>query len=575
MARRPAELTREGGRSVLADPFYYLNNFRTVLGSLESRYWELLTTEEREFIRRFGLLPEPSCALLVRMIMRRGMFFRLSRLEYPEIGDAGGAAGPLLDLEWLEEPVIDVGELHRLLTKAELSVHLALPRELWRLNKPELLDVLREQHTEPRPFHAWCAQLNDRVLRPVVKPLAERFRLMFFGNFHQDWTEFVLSDLGVTAYETVPVHSAPFRTRAHIDAFCQLYRCRLALEEGIELEQVVASIPAPISDSDWLEEHRQRVLFQIATAYDRLGDTAAALIGFLACRHRGSRMRTVRLLERQQKWDAARDLCLVAASNPESEAERQQIRRVVPRLNRKLGITEDKTGDLPRVTSFDVLLGAPPDGRALEFRIRDHLAREEGTHCAVHYVENGLINSLFGLLCWEAIFAPIPGAFFHDFQYGPADLESHYFYERRRERFAECFAELESGRYKDIIRRRLIAKAGIQAPFVAWGLLRQPLLECALRCFPASHLRLWFEWIVRDVVENRTGFPDLVQFWPDEQRYRMVEIKGPGDRLQDNQRRFLEFCSRHEMPVCVCRVRWGEGMASSQLCSGPPDAGAR
>lgn len=65
-------------------------------------------------------------------------------------------------------------------------------------------------------------------------------------------------------------------------------------------------------------------------------------------------------------------------------------------------------------------------------------------------------------------------------------------------------------------------------------------------------------WIVRDVVENRAGFPDLVQFWPSEQRYRMVEIKGPGDRLQDNQRRFLEFCSRHEMPVFVCRVRWGE-----------------
>jgi len=183
---------------------------------------------------------------------------------------------------------------------------------------------------------------------------------------------------------------------------------------------------------------------------------------------------------------------------------------------------------------------------------------EESAYCTVHYVENGLINSLFGLLCWDAIFAPIPGAFFHDFQYGPADLESPYFYERRRDRFAECFAELESGRYKDIIRKRLSVKAGIQAPFVAWGLLSRSLLECALRCFPASHLRLWLEWIVRDVVENRAGFPDLVQFWPDEQRYRMVEIKGPGDRLQDNQRRFLEFCRQHEMPVFVCRVRWTE-----------------
>ena len=168
-----------------------------------------------------------------------------------------------------------------------------------------------------------------------------------------------------------------------------------------------------------------------------------------------------------------------------------------------------------------------------------------------------MINSLFGLLCWDAIFAPIPGAFFHDFQYGPADLEGPYFYERRRDRFAESFAALESGRYRDLIRQRFIAKAGIQAPFVSWGLLKPQLLEFALQCFPASHLRLWFEWIVRDVIENRAGFPDLVQFWPNEQRYRMVEIKGPGDRLQDNQRRFLEFCTLHHMPAFVCRVRCG------------------
>ena len=111
-----------------------------------------------------------------------------------------------------------------------------------------------------------------------------------------------------------------------------------------------------------------------------------------------------------------------------------------------------------------------------------------------------------------------PALFFHDFQYGPADLESGRFYERRKSQFAEGFAELESGEYKATIRRRFFAKAGIQAPFVTWGLLTEQLLELALRCFPAAHLRLWFEWIVLDVVENRAGFPDLVQFWAKERK---------------------------------------------------------
>jgi sulfur relay (sulfurtransferase) complex TusBCD TusD component (DsrE family) len=36
----------------------------------------------------------------------------------------------------------------------------------------------------------------------------------------------------------------------------------------------------------------------------------------------------------------------------------------------------------------------------------------------------------------------------------------------------------------------------------------------------------------------------------------MIEVKGPGDRLQDNQKRWLEFCARHDMPVSVCYVAW-------------------
>jgi hypothetical protein len=78
----------------------------------------------------------------------------------------------------------------------------------------------------------------------------------------------------------------------------------------------------------------------------------------------------------------------------------------------------------------------------------------------------------------------------------------------------------------------------------------------ALACFPAEHLRLWFEYIVRDIRTNRAGFPDLVQFFPRSCRYRLIEVKARGDRLQTNQRLCLEFMLRHQMPVSVCRVRW-------------------
>ncbi len=175
----------------------------------------------------------------------------------------------------------------------------------------------------------------------------------------------------------------------------------------------------------------------------------------------------------------------------------------------------------------------------------------------MHYVENSLINSLFGLLCWPAIFAPVPGAFFHPFQRGPADLLHEDFSARRAELFDACLAELDDGRYRQTIRERFAAKWGVQSPFVFWG-LSETLLDQALDCLPAEHLKHWFNRLLLDIKANRAGMPDLIQFWPQHKTYRMIEVKGPGDRLQDNQLRWLEFCHEHQMPIAVCYVQWAE-----------------
>ena len=89
-------------------------------------------------------------------------------------------------------------------------------------------------------------------------------------------------------------------------------------------------------------------------------------------------------------------------------------------------------------------------------------------------------------------------------------------------------------------------------------MLTEDLLSTALACIPAAHLRYYFERLLSNLPENRTGLPDLVQFWVDEKRYRMIEVKGPGDRLQDNQQRWIEFCLSHGIRVAVCHVRWAE-----------------
>ena len=162
------------------------------------------------------------------------------------------------------------------------------------------------------------------------------------------------------------------------------------------------------------------------------------------------------------------------------------------------------------------------------------------------------------MLCWDAIFAPLPGAFFHPFHTAPADLARPDFYTRRASLFDECLAKLGTGEYRDCIRRVFREKFGIQSQFVSWGLFDEQLLEQALDCLSAAHLQASFQRILLDVPNHRSGLPDLIQFWPGEQRYRMIEVKGPGDRLQDNQKRWIDFALHHGMPIAVCYVQWAE-----------------
>jgi hypothetical protein len=264
------------------------------------------------------------------------------------------------------------------------------------------------------------------------------------------------------------------------------------------------------------------------------------------------------VLEKNKQYALAYQLLRNAQRAPESDAERQQLLRISPRLTRRLGQPTTRAPRPPKVARLDLRLPMPAQQWWVEGVVRDHLARADAP---VFYVENALVNALFGLLCWRAVFSAIPGAFFHPFHRGPADLYSLDFFQRRAAEFGACLAELDNGAYRATIRANFDGKRGIQSPFLSWDFLEPELLELALDCIPAAHLKKMFERILLDVQANRSGFPDLIQFWPAERRYNMIEVKGPGDRLQDNQLRWIDYCATHKMPVSVCYLQWLEAAA--------------
>ncbi|MGN6232728.1 MAG: VRR-NUC domain-containing protein [Trinickia sp.] len=539
---------------------YYLLNFERALAWIGERSDGLLDPNERDFLHAFPTLPQPSRALLVRMLMRQGPLFRESRLEYEEIGCPREAAVPLAAVGWIDaDAPLTIDELFAVATRPELARMFAVGAGRKQTRKAAWLEAIRADYPHPRRYGEWADDSDDRVLRTVIQPLCDRLRLMFFGNLHQDWSEFVLADLGVYQYESVPFtpSARAFRTRGDVDAYLSLHACRAALDSLADAQDIEALLTAATAieiDNPWLETRRAKLLFRVGNHAERLAHWPAALNAYAVSRWPGARHRRIRVLERDGRFADALELAGRALRAPESEAESQRVGRMMVRLGKAVGLsTATRPQKESAVARETLVLPYPTEPFSVECVARDHLGTETAP---VFYVENGLINSLFGLLCWEAVFAPVPGAFFHPFQRGPADLYAPDFQDRRARIFARCLSELDSEDYRSTIRRHFERKAGLQSPFVFWSMLTPELVELALECLPAAHLKRWFARLLADIRENRSGLPDLVRFWPLERRYELIEVKGPGDKLQDNQARWLRYCAGHGMPVRVLDVRW-------------------
>ncbi|WP_146802010.1 VRR-NUC domain-containing protein [Bisbaumannia pacifica] len=545
----------------LSDPRYYLANFRAALDWVVARYDDLLRDEERDFLARFAALPEAAQALLVRLVMRRGEHFRTSRLEYAEIGDTDAALAPLIASGLVAaDPAFGVEELCRQLRLAELRQALAealAEAGLGRATKGELTTRLPELMPAPRRYSAWWPEAPDRLIRLTAMATCERLRLMFFGNLRQDWSEFVLTELGHQRFETVPFgpESRAFRYPEELDAYLALHALgeRLAAGEAVSdlADALSESLPPPAANP-WLAARRRRLALRLGREAERQGEVALALDLYAQGGEDEALVRRLRLLERLGEHRRALDLARPCLDAPASEAQRQALTRLVPRLEKRLGLMVTPSSPEPAPEQLTLTLPQAAGG-GVERAVAEHLATPEAP---VRYVENGLLTGLFGLLCWEAIFAPLPGAFFHPFQSGPADLYRPDFVSRRRARFDACLARLDSGDYRQAIRATWAAKHGLASPFVAWELLDRELLELALASLPPAHLRACFERLLADLKANRAGLPDLIQCFPGRGDYRLIEVKGPGDRLQDNQRRWLAFFQERGIPAAVCRVRW-------------------
>jgi len=554
----------------LENPLYYLENMDLLVGWVADHHQDLLNQREQARLAEFAALNTGPRALLTRLVMRTGELFRADKLRYPELPETEREALAVLRRDgWLDDdPELTLAEVFRLFTLAELRPMFGswleqqgLPKTL---GKAQMREQLAEAFPKARPLRSWLGETDMAGTGAVVRlremPLFDRLRLMFFGNLRQSWTDFVLVELGVQQFEPVPFtpESRAFRQRAEVDTYLLMHHCREQLDEGVPAAEVWPQVP-PAPDNPWLASRRNRLLLELGRQAERQGERELALEAWAASGHREARLKQLRLLERMKRFEQAWTLACEWQNDTLNDAEAQGLARLLKRLAPKVGAQRPEPPAVPALREFTVTLPKPAGG-TVELAALSHLGTDDAP---VFYVENTLVNALFGLLCWPVIFRPLPGAFFHPFHIGPADLTREDFVSRRQAAFEECFRLLDDGGYRQTIIETYRQKQGIANPFVIWPVLDEDLLTLALDCIPPRHLERLFRRLLNNIKEHRSGFPDLIRLIPGathtDARYEMIEVKGPGDRLQDHQVRWLEFFAREGMPASVCYVRWQGG----------------
>lgn len=559
----------------LSDPLYYLRNAQQVIRLCLSQYHDLLKPEENLQLSLLLQLDTPAQALLIRLVMRKGALFRTDKLSYPEVPNLAAALSQLSALGLLDlEPQLRLSELCHLAKREECLqlARLTLPETNFAASsrKGDLVTaLLAHSHALPeqiseeeqKPLTDWWPAAPFSVLQLSAAALFDRLRLMFFGNLHQDWSEFVLTELGLQQFEVLPlsVDSRPFQARAEVDLYLTLQQLTDRVAAGEPIANIQPLLPEPIR-CEWLEYRRTKVLYQLGREAERQLEPTQALALYSQSQHREAQLRTLRLLEKQcppAHVFAHTTAALSLIRQPEALITVERIRQ---RSAKKAGIvyTPPLTLDVPNHNeilekpTYHQTPAKPSRGR-VEAAVIEHLS---GEGKALFHVENRLFNGLFALLFWPALFAPIRGAFFNPFQSGPADLYRPGFIDSRAPWLAEGFAQLATDEYKAVIMDRYRQKQGISCSFMHWPSLTLPLIEQALAVIPAAHLKAVFDYLLLDLRHHRKGMPDLIELDLHQQNYRLLEVKGPGDRLQDHQRLWIQTMLQQGLPVSVYQVSW-------------------
>ncbi|NVK29729.1 MAG: VRR-NUC domain-containing protein [Gammaproteobacteria bacterium] len=528
-------------------PYYYLDHFQAMLDGVQARYLNLFSEIEQAWFSTWRQLDRDTKCAAVRLWMRTRPIVRSDKFDYAEIADLEIALTRLTKLGWLKDtPEIDFHTLAALASKAEL---LTLDTGLSnKLRKVELIQILSEQYCDiSQPLSQWLPDANFVLLKLNHQDFLRRVQTLFFASPYQDLSNFVTEALGLTRYPPYPLSATPYyANRESLEA--HLHLAALSLEwrnQHIDDEEYQLELRRYFNTEQ--RARAERGLCQLASRQMR-DDPNSAQLSLEGCS--GFEARTLRiqcLLATDHIQMAASELDKLKA-RCQTAHQHDQWRKLNNRRLKALG--EPQIRAQPYKPPSRAITLDKTDQQRVEQDVIGWLAAEGWQG---YWVESRLLNSIYGVALWPAIYADVDRAFDHPFQIGPRDGFSRSFQTKRQAIIDAALTEFCHASNAKLV--KLFEQ--YQQFNNAWvnGYLEPACFEAAIASIDRRRWRTLIERLLLDPRAFRSGMPDLFAV-SDAGQSRFIEVKGPGDQLQVHQRAWLEQLNAIGLSAEVINVKY-------------------
>ncbi|XP_073151250.1 fanconi-associated nuclease 1 homolog isoform X2 [Henckelia pumila] len=599
---------------------YQQNMVLIILEVLKSSA-HVFTITEKSFLESFISLSDDSQRLFARLYARKGPWFRMSNVSYPEIADLTEAIKGLSEAGYIcvfpsknEVDDDDLKEVLNVLYTDELreALNMLNKKRSQGTRKQEMIDLLLSSCRV-----GLCTKLQTFVLERTgacvrISPLAEsliwRIERLFFLNGEQDLSTFLLVDLGIVKYPAYNciITEQIFSNGSDLLSFEKSVEVAQIMVEGIDesnselvlrcIEISVSNLMVSFEEGKYSSEKSMASFisrFSASWTYSKV-----VLLG-------------VSFLEREKRYSDAINLLKRLLNTFISDGRRGYwILRLSVNLEH-LGCLEEslqtaedglldswvRAGSRVALQRRVLRLGKPPrrwkipsysssikrkifevhiQGKPLNCKagMRSIFYSEDGEQCGVEqlaleyyagegggwhgvHTESGIWLTIFGILLWDIIFSDVPNVFRTKFQTAPLDLESDSFYEVRKSLIEELLDKIREGMAEEILITSWEAHFGTACRGVNWDKHSLSDLRAAVTCIGGVSLASICRHLAQDYRSWSSGMPDLL-LWRLHDCYRgeakLVEVKGPNDRLSEQQRAWLLVLIECGFNVEVCKI---------------------